>query len=386
MTVFCCVAVGFVAGGGCDEPAPQARPGQIYELHGQKFQVETVAEELVVPWGLDWLPDGTMLVTERPGRLRGYRDGKLLWTAALDQVDHAGEHGLMDLAVSPNFAEDGHVFLAYTTKSGEGALKNVVSRFTLADGKRTDEKIVIDNLPAADYHDGLPLRFGEDGLLYLSTGDATEGDRAQDPANLAGKFLRVRPDGSAPEDNPFVGREGYRPEIWTLGHRNCQGFDWRPSAKNGSGELYAVEHGPSFPIDGVGGKDELNLVVKGRNYGWPKARGSEHPKPFTAPLRAWTPAIAPAGAAFYNGDRCPAWKGRFFFAGLRGASLFCATFDAEQPDRIVDMRRLLEKQFGRLRAVEQGPDGYLYITTSNRDRRGTPADNDDRVLRLVPAE
>jgi glucose/arabinose dehydrogenase len=363
---------------GCDQP-PQAEPGDVFVLQGQKFQVETVAEDLVVPWGLDWLPDGTLLVTERPGRLRAYRDGKQLWKTALPQADHGGEHGLMDLAVSPDFEDNGHVFLAYTTDADDD-LKNVVARFTLADGRLTDERIIIDNLPAADYHDGLPLRFGPDGLLFVSTGDATQGELAQDPSSLAGKFLRVRADGSTPPDNPFVDRQGYRNEIWTLGHRNCQGFDWHPV----SGELYATEHGPSFPIDGVGGKDELNRIIRGRNYGWPEARGPEHEAPYTAPLKAWSPAIAPAGASFCTGERYPAWKGRLFFATLRGKSLFCVAFDPDRPDDIVDVTRALENQFGRLRAIEQGPDGYLYMTTSNRDKRGTPTENDDRVLRLVP--
>lgn len=361
---------------------PQAQPGQVYTAAGQQFQVETVADNLEVPWSLAWLPDGRMLITTRPGGLYVLEEGsaqeRLL--EMLDDVDHAGEHGLMGLAVSPKFRTDRHIFLSYTTSAG-GKLKNVIARYRLTEQDKLTERVVlVDDLPASDYHDGLPLRFGPDGMLYASTGDATQRDLAQRMDSLAGKFLRLTPDGKAPPDNPWPSLL-----IFSLGHRNCQGFDFHPD----NGMIYATEHGPSLGVEPWSGGDELNLVRKGGNYGWPiyhNEKTGEGIEGFTAPLKVWDDAIAPAGGAFYTGDKLPAWKGLFVFAGLRGQGLWLARFSqSSQETGVESLERILHEQFGRLRAVEQGPDGYLYFTTSNKDKRGVPADNDDRVLRIVPA-
>ncbi len=359
---------------------PQGEAGTEYEAEAHRFTVETVASGLEVPWALAWMPDGRMLVTERPGRLRvvepGGGEARLL--AEIDQVDHAGEHGLMGMALSPDFARDRFIYLSYTCRHPEGGLQNVIARFRLRQNRLTDRKVLVKGLPAGDYHDGLPLRFGPDGTLWASTGDATRSRLAQRKDSLAGKFLRMNPDGSVPQGNPFGDSLA-----WSLGHRNCQGFAWHPS----SGLLYAIEHGPSFPIDGVGGKDEINLIEKGANYGWPKLRGDEKAGGFEPPVvHSGTDTWAPAGACFYDGEAFPEWRGRFFFGGLRGAALYCVTFSEDDPRQVERMTKLLHKEFGRLRHVAQGPDGYLYITTSNRDKRGYAAAEDDRILRLVPAE
>jgi glucose/arabinose dehydrogenase len=371
---------------GCDSAGskPQAEGGEVYSAGGQSFRVETVAEDLVVPWAIDWLPDGRMLVTTRPGRLWAIRagGGEKQLLAEIDEVIHQGEHGLMGLAVSPDFADNRHIFLSYTTGGGEERKKNVIVRYRLTDdGRLADKSILVDDLPAADYHDGLPLRFGPDGKLHASTGDATQRELAQEMDSLAGKYLRVNPDGTIPDDNPWP-----TSPIFSLGHRNSQGFDFHPQTDL----MYATEHGPSLGVEPWSGGDELNLVRKGGNYGWPiyhnEKTGADEPG-FTAPLELWDDAIAPAGASFYTGDKLPAWKNRFVFAGLRGEALWLAKFGgADNPDQVESLERVLHKQYGRLRAVEQGPDGYLYFTTSNRDKRGTPAANDDRVLRIVPAD
>ncbi len=366
---------------GCEgtiDPPPQAQPGQVYELLGEQFTVLTAARSLKVPWAVTWTPGGWIIITERGGRLSTIdaEDKTLIDFADVPAVAASGEHGLMSVALSPQFDTDRFIYLSYTTHGADGKLKNVITRFHL-DGKLTAPKVLVDNLPASDYHDGLPLRFGPDGMLYASTGDATQRDLAQKTESLAGKFLRMDKDGNVPADNPMPNSL-----IWSLGHRNCQGFDWHPV----TGQLYATEHGPSRGVEPWSGGDELNLIRKGGNYGWPlHHHGDGGESDFVAPLKYWgEPAIAPAGAAFYTGDKFPRWKNRLFFANLRGQSLMCVTFDEKDPSKIVDLQETLKNQFGRLRAVATGPDGSLYITTSNRDGRGSPAADDDRLLRLVP--
>lgn len=374
-------ALAFLAAGCALGHTPEAGAADtIYDLAGERFTVETVAGGFRVPWALAWTPEGRLLVTERPGRLSvvepGAKEARPL--ADVPDVDHAGEHGLMGIALSPAFKDDRLLYVSYTARTAaEGKLQNIIARFRLADDKLTDRKILIDGLPAADYHDGLPLRFGKDGKLYASTGDATQRTLAPRMDSLAGKFLRMNPDGTVPADNPFPGSL-----IWSLGHRNCQGFDWDPA----SGLVWATEHGPSFPLDGPGGHDEVNVVEKGKNYGWPQVIGSATAPGCTPPaLHSGSGTWAPGGGCFYTGEKFPAWKGAFFFAGLRGEALYMTRPSAGDPRRAEPLVPVLHRQFGRLRAVAQGPDGFLYVTTSNRDTRGKPAPDDDRVLRLVPA-
>jgi glucose/arabinose dehydrogenase len=369
-----------LAAAGCSFGSkPQGDPDDVYELHGERFKVETVAENLLVPWEMAWLPDGRLLVTERPGRLQSVdpATGRTTLVAELGEVDHAGEHGLMGLAPAPDFGKSRHVFMSYTGRDADGRLENVVARWRLDGGRLSDKAFLVRGLPSADYHDGLPLAFGPDGYLYASTGDSTRGRLAQQMDSRAGKFLRMTADGGRPDDNPFAGSL-----IWTLGHRNCQGFDWHPETQT----LLATEHGPSFPLDGKGGKDEVNRIMKGENYGWPDYRGGTNAPGYVAPvIQSGEDTWAPAGAAFYTGTEFEAWKGVFFFAGLRGQGLYALRV-SEDGRQVNDLTRVMHRAFGRLRAVAMGPDGRLYVTTSNRDGRGSPAANDDRILRIVPAE
>jgi glucose/arabinose dehydrogenase len=363
---------------GCAEARPAAGGQKVYSLLGERFIIEDVATDLYVPWAVAWLPDGRMIATQRRGDL-GWVDAstKTVRPLAYLAVDSGGEHGLMSVAVSHRFAEDSTIVVSYTARTAGGQRVNRIQAMRLSDQGITPARVLVDNLPAADYHDGLPLRFGPDGALYASTGDAGDGKLAQRPDSLAGKFLRINLDGTIPPDNPLP-----QSPVWSLGHRNCQGFDFQA----GSRRLYATEHGPSVPVDSlIGGGDELNLVLKGGNYGWPLYHHDKNAPGFVAPLKTWTPAIAPSGACFYSGKAFPKWDGCFFFAALQGKALYCTRFGGDDGRNIELLMKVIDQDLGRLRAVAVGPDGYLYLTTSNRDGRGKAAPGDDRIVRLVPA-
>jgi glucose/arabinose dehydrogenase len=196
--------------------------------------------------------------------------------------------------------------------------------------------------------------------------------------SLAGKTLRLNDDGTVPADNPFVGQQNVRPEIWSLGHRNAQGIDWQP----GTNLQFQTEHGPSG-FDGPGGGDEVNIVERGKNYGWPTIDHTRTRAGLESPLLEYTPAVAPASGMFYRGSAFPQFRGNFFFGCLRGQTIIRVVLDGR---RVVSQERLLEQKYGRIRAMAEGPDGAIYFSTSNRDGRGTPADTDDRILRLVPVK
>lgn len=344
------------------------------------FTVETVATGLEVPWAMALAPDGRLFVTERPGRIRVIVADTLRadpWATLA--VREEGEAGLMGLALAPDFASSGHVYVVGTFESG-GGLVNRVMRFTEVAGRGTDPRVIIDDIPAARFHAGDAIAFGADGMLYLATGDAREPESARDPTSLAGKILRYRPDGTPPPDNPSPGSP-----VWASGLRNPQGLAWDP----GSGQLFATDHGPSgFPNERFRtGNDEVNAIVRGGDYGWPAVAGTGGGAPLRDPVVVWDPAIAPSGLAFYASDAIAPWSGSLFVAALAGTSLrriaVTRAPDAAAGWRATAEERLLEG-YGRLRAVLAGPDGSLYVTTSNRDGRGAPAAADDRVLRLAP--
>jgi glucose/arabinose dehydrogenase len=238
--------------------------------------------------------------------------------------------------------------------------------------------LIIENIPAAQFHAGCRLRFGPDGKLYITTGDATEPDTAQKLDSLGGKILRLNDDGTVPSDNPYVGQKDARPEIWTYGHRNPQGLDWQP----GTNVLFETEHGPSGG-DAPGGGDEVNIIEKGKNYGWPVIHHRDARAGLESPLLEYTPAVAPASGMFYRGSGFPQFRGNFFFGNLRGQTIIRVVLDGR---RVVSQERMLERQYGRIRDVAEGPDGAIYFSTSNRDGRGSPTDDDDRILRLVPVK
>ena len=337
---------------------------------GVRFTVETLVTNLEVPWSMAFAPDGRLFITERPGRVRildiGASTSEL--ALSLDDVFTQSEAGLLGLALDPQFSENRLVYLYQTARLPGGGAVNRVVRYREAGSRLAERVVLLDDILAAPFHDGGRLRFGPDGLLYITTGDATSPDLAQDLASTAGKILRINRDGTTPRDNPFGS------PIYSYGHRNPQGFDWHPV----TGDLWASEHGST-------GNDEVNVIDSAVNYGWPQIEGSLAMAGMRTPITFYSPAIAPSGASFYRGERFPAFANNLFVGTLRGSHLLRLTVDSSAQRLIVSQERLLEGRFGRIRDVVTGPDGYLYFFTNNRDGRGSPASTDDRILRLVPA-
>jgi glucose/arabinose dehydrogenase len=327
-------------------------------------KVQTVATGLEIPWEIAFLPDRRALVTERPGRVRLLkRDGSLRSKAvATVSAQSVGEGGLLGLAVDPEFASNRFVYLYYTTAD---AMR--LERWRFSGGRLRRQRSLVDGIEAGRIHDSGRIAFGPDRRLYVATGDAGDGVLAQRPDSLNGKFLALSPEQYRGSGGP--------PEIISRGHRNPQGFDWEP----GSGRLIATEHGPTEGVDGPGGYDEVNHIVQGGNYGWPRAYGFDQAG-FNAPLRVYRRPLAPSGGAFITRRGSP-WTGSFVFATLRGEQLRRLTF---RDGRVVTDEPLLRRRFGRLRTVVEGPRGALYVLTSNRDGRGMPSGADDRILRLTP--
>jgi glucose/arabinose dehydrogenase len=350
-----------------------------------KIRVVALTKELMHPWGLAFLPDGSMLVTERPGRLRVIRQDRLdpAPISGVPQVHAVGLNGLMDVAVHPKFAETQFVYLTYS-KPMDGNRSTAALARARFDG--TSLKDVQEIFLAQPNASGTTrIAFGPDGSLYMTIQGAS-GNRAQDPNDIAGKILRLRDDGSVPPDNPFAGRPGYRPEIFTLGHRSNVGIAVHPE----TGAVWTTENGPN-------GGDEINVLVAGRNYGWPiVSYGRTYPGPWVnevqwrasmeQPLIFWVPSIAASGIAFYTGDRFPNWKGNVFVGGMRTGEIP----RTGRVERIVfnergdEMRResLLTELRKRVRDVRQGPDGFLYVLAEDEmvENAGEGA-----VLRIEPA-
>lgn len=344
---------------------------------GVQFRAEPVATGLEVPWAFAWLPNKDMLFTERRGRVRIIESGKLRPEAVftVPDVEPSSESGLMDITLHPEFSKNNFIYLVYSYNTDGKRVK--VVRYKYTGGKFTEPKVVIDNIPGAPNHSGSRCRFGPDGKLYITTGDSTDWNLAQKLDSLAGKTLRLNDDGTIPQDNPFIGRSGVRPEVWSYGHRNAQGLAWQP----GTGTMFQTEHGPSsFEGKGSGG-DEFNLVERGANLGWSEIHHTEKRDGMVSPLLEYSPACAPASGMFYNGAQFPLFKGNFFFGCLRGTRIIRVVLDGR---KVVRQEDLLSGTFGRIREMEEGPDGYIYFSTSNRDGRGTAAADDDRIMRLVP--
>ncbi len=324
------------------------------------YSTEVVATDLAVPWDLAFLPDGRMLVTERSGRVLILPEKAQ--AVVIDSVTDVGEGGLLGIALDPDFDENSYVYLYYTYGSGT-TLFNRISRFHFSGDALMDETYIVDGLPGAVIHNGGRIRFGPDGMLYVSTGDASSGERAQDPEDLAGKILRYRPDGSIPADNPD-------PEspVYSLGHRNPQGLAWHPL----TGDLYASEHGPRR-------QDEINRIAAGENYGWPERTCETGHGEYQSPVTCYIDfTLAPSGMDFLQ------LKGMaeipLYVAGLRGNMVRRLDFSKEGE---LLREEALFRDWGRLRLVTEH-EGALYVLTNNRDGRGTPGEDDDRLIRIVP--
>jgi glucose/arabinose dehydrogenase len=351
------------------------------------FNVVTVTEGLVNPWGLTFLPNGKMLVTERPGRLRVVSaDGKQMSepVAGLPVVDPRGQGGLLDVALDPAFQANQLIYWSYAELRDSGANNTAVARGRFVDGtapKVENVQVIFHQAPSlvSPLHFGGRLVFARDGKLFVTLGERsiTEGRmQAQRTDGLLGKIVRLNPDGTVPSDNPFVGREGVRPEIWSLGHRNVQAAALHPV----TGELWEVEHGTR-------GGDELNVSRKGKDYGWPTIAygieyqggaitgGAQQKDGMEQPRYYWDPVIAPSGMVFYTGRLFPAWQNSLFVGGMGSLNLVRLSLNGEQ---VVGEERLLQDlqpQRERIRDVRQGPDGALYLLTDSAT---------GRILKLVP--
>jgi len=342
----------------------------------ERFTLTPISDELENPWGLAFLPDGRLLVTERPGRLRLVAtDGRLSEPLAnVPDVYARGQGGLLDVAVDPEFATNNTIYLSYS-EPGDGGAGTAVARARLSDDGLADVTVIFRQQPKVESrrHFGSRLVFAPDSTLFVTLGDRGQGDPAQDLQSHIGKVVRIGRDGGVPADNPFVGRTDALPEIWSYGHRNVQGATLDPA----TGELWTVEHGAR-------GGDEINRPEAGKNYGWPVitygvdysgARiGEGTSKPgMEQPVHYWDPSIAPSGMTFYTGDAFPDWRGDLFVGSLKFGYL--ARLDVEG-GRIVREERLVEDLDERVRDVRQGPDGNLYLLID---------EDDSRILRLAPA-
>jgi glucose/arabinose dehydrogenase len=370
----------FVFALACSHPPPGRGAGEIETSQSSQtsFKVETVIPNLEIVWSIVWTPDGRMLFTERPGRVRVFENGKLRPQPlfVVPDVEPRGESGLMGIALHPQFASNHLLYLAYAYNSNGQQVR--VARYRETPTGFVDRKVIIESIPAAQFHAGCRLRFGPDGKLYITTGDATDRQIAQQLNSLGGKTLRLNDDGSVPSDNPFVGKSDARPEIWTYGNRNGEGIDFQP----GTNLLWETEHGPSG-FDGPGGGDEVNILERGKNYGWPVIHHRATHEGMESPILEYTPACAPASGMFYRGSQFPQFKGNFFFGCLRGERIIRVVTNGRQ---VVSQENLLEGKYGRIRDIAEGPDGYIYFSTSNRDGRGSPTSDDDRILRMMPAK
>lgn len=339
----------------------QPLPTNVIEVpaaDNDKANIETVATDLTVPWSVAFLPGGDLLVTERSGELSRIGNQQEVYQVA--GVKHTGEGGLMGIALHPAFAQNNLLYLYFTT--ADSGQKNRVVRFRLDGNRLTDQKIIIDNIPSAIYHDGGRIAFGPDGMLYIATGDASQSDLAQDKNSLAGKILRLKDDGQIPADNPFG------TAVYSYGHRNVQGLTW-----DDQGRLWSTEHGPSGAQTG---NDEVNLIIAGHNYGWPLIKGKQTKSGLESPRfesgvgYAW----APASALYYDGS--------IFFGGLRGEAVFEAVL---ADDQVTSVKAHFLSRFGRIRDIVIGPDGYFYFTTSNTDGRGKINPGDDKIIKVHPS-
>ncbi len=329
------------------------------------FKLEIVVQGLSVPWSIAFTSPDRILVTERTGDIRVIEKGKLRpkALATFSDILHNGEGGLLGLTLDPNYQNNHLVYSGYTYDTPQGTRVKIV-RFVDRGTDISDQKTLIDEIPGGIFHNGMRLKFGPDGKLYISTGEGTNKELSQQDTTYAGKLFRMDADGSDKE-------------IIAKGLRNSQGFDWDRQ----TGNLWAVDHGPSG-IDGPPGGDEVNRIIIGGNYGWPLVSHENNRPGLIAPLRTFTPAIAPASLIVYDGTMFPQWKGSLFIGALRGEGLYYLVLSKDRKT-IQSSEKLEGIDVGRVRDVVQGPDGSIYFTTSNRDGRGTVHKGDDKLIRIT---
>jgi len=357
-----------------------AADAQTFKSSAGDLKIETVVGGLSHPWALAFLPDGRMLVSERPGRMRiATPDGKL--TAPLQGVPKVaayGQGGLLDVVLDRNFAQNNTIYFCFAEPAGGGA-RTAMARTTLADDSKLDDVKVIfrqDGPLSGGNHFGCRIAQSADNNLFLTTGEHfTDRDEAQKLTSHLGKIVRIKPDGSVPDDNPFVGRKDAKPEIWSYGHRNAQGAAIHPV----TGKLWEHEHGAR-------GGDEVNIPQPGKNYGWPVisygvnydgtpvGSGKQEMPGMEQPIYQWTPVIAPSGMAFYTGEIFPKWKGNLFVGGLAAQALVRLEIDG---NKVTHEERLLRELGLRIRDVAQSPDGNLYAVTD---------EDDGMILKISPAQ
>ena len=323
------------------------------------YEVEVIGEGLEIPWEILPLSDGRFLVTERPGRVLVLDKGEIY---KVQGVEHIGEGGLLGLEKSPDFDANGHIFLYYTYSEGNQLL-NRVSRFTLEEDTLVDETYILDRIPGSRFHNGGRLKFGPDGKLYVTTGDSQDPSLSQDIGSLAGKILRLNPDGSIPDDNPFE-----ESLVYAYGLRNPQGLAWHPI----SGDLYASDHGPSS-------QDEVNRIVPGGNYGWPNATCADGESQYEDPIACyWEFTMAPSGIGFLPWDNLE--ESPLYVGGLRGNMVIRIDLD---PEGNLIRQDQIFGDYGRIRTVVYH-EGSIYIATNNRDGRGVVRENDDKIIKITP--
>lgn len=338
------------------------------------FKIDTLVTNVIVPWQITFLPDSSMLFTERAGRVRIYRNKKLLPKPALTISDVALDKktGLLGMCLHPAFAQNKWIYVA-SNYTDNNRIRVRVARYAFRNDSLVNPFTIIKDIPGNQNHTGCRLVFGPDKKLYITTGDADQPILAQDLKALNGKILRVNDDGTIPADNPFAKNDTARKEIWSYGHRNPQGLVFEPT----TGVLFDSEHGPT-------GGDEINIIKPGQNYGWPLIHHQDKREGMTSPLLEYTPSIGPSEAMFYHGNAFPELKGILLVACLRGESILRIKLDNDKP---VAQEVLLKKQYGRIRSLVTGPDGYLYISTSHHDPpegKGEPPY--DMILRLRPSK
>jgi glucose/arabinose dehydrogenase len=345
---------------GLKAPKPAAKMGS-GPAPVRRVEVSTLATDLEVPWSFAFLPNGDALVTERDsGRLLRVRPSGVVRETQILPERGSGEGGLLGVAVSLAYEQDRYVYAYYTTE-----VDNRVVRFRLGE----EPEPILTGIPVNTYHDGGRIKFGPDGMLYVTTGDAGDTANSQDRSSLGGKILRISPDGSVPEDNPFPNSP-----VYSYGHRNVEGLAW-----DADGQLFASEFGQNR-------WDEVNRILAGENYGWPAVEGEGgEDQGYIDPITVWpTSEASPSGAEIMVDGSIPQWEGDLFVAALRGERLW--RLEVNGRGEVVDREKLLDGEAGRIRDVAQAPDGSLWVSTSNLDSYGSPvSEQDDRILRLAPA-